>query len=123
MSNADLMTSSCSSHTDAHGVFLTDYSWHLNAVSVLTGRSIVCGPDLFLYYHGIDTNERKADVKAMFESPADSQELFEKYSVKYVFIGSAERSNFNVDMAYFTTYGTEVYHQDGIRVFELNKLP
>ncbi len=123
-SNADIQAAEyIRENTDAHGVFLTDYSWHLNAVSVLTGRSIVCGPDLFLYYHGIDTNERKSDVQAMFESPADSQELFEKYGVKYVFIGSAERSGFNVDMAYFTAYGTEVYHQDGIRVFELKKLP
>ena len=60
-------------NTDAHGVFLADCNWHLNAVSVLTGRSIVCGPDLFLYYHGIDTSERKADISAMFDCPRDTR--------------------------------------------------
>ena len=58
-------------NTDAHGVFLADCNWHLNPVSVLTGRSIVCGPDLFLYYPGIDTSERKADISAMFDKYAE----------------------------------------------------
>ena len=110
-------------NTDADGVFLTDYSWHLNAVSVMTGRSIVCGPDLFLYYHGIDTGERKADVTAMFENPADSRELFKQYGVKYVYIGSSERSNFDVDTDYFEENGSLLYAEDGIRVYELKELP
>ena len=107
-------------NTDAHGVFLTDYSWHLNAVSVLTGRSIVCGPDLFLYYHGIDTYQRHEDISAMFEAPAENRELFSQYGVKYVYIGSAERSNYVIDMDYFLTNGTVLYDADGIRVIELS---
>ena len=106
-------------NTDAHGVFLTDYNWHLNAVSVLTGRSIVCGPDLFLYYHGIDTGERKEDITNMFEKPSDSRDLFQKYGVSYVYIGSAERSNFDIDMDYFRANGTLLYDRDGIQVFAL----
>ena len=106
-------------NTDAHGVFLTDYNWHLNAVSVLTGRSIVCGPDLFLYYHGIDTGERKEDITNMFEAPSDSRDLFQKYGVSYVYIGSAERSNFDIDMDYFRANGTLLYDRDGIQVFAL----
>ena len=106
-------------NTDAHGVFLTDYNWHLNAVSVLTGRSIVCGPDLFLYYHGIDTSERHEDIDAMFESPGENRALFEKYDVSYVFIGSAERSSFDIDMEYFLENGTVLYDQDGILVISL----
>lgn len=123
-SNADIAAAEyIRENTAADGVFLTDYNWHLNAVSVLTGRSIVCGPDLFLYYHGIDTNERKADVQAMFESPAESQELFAQYGVKNVYIGSSERSNFNVDMDYFEANGTLLYAQNGIRVYALKELP
>ena len=106
-------------NTDAHGVFLTDYSWHLNAVSVLTGRSIVCGPDLFLYYHGIDTSERKEDIAAMFESPEENLDLFKKYDVSYVYIGSSERSNFDIDLEFFQKNGTVLYEQDGIWVYKL----
>ena len=106
-------------NTDADGVFLADYSWHLNPVSVLTGRSIVCGPDLFLYYHGIDTWERKEDVAAMFEAPEENRELFERYGVRYVYVSSAERSNFDIDMDYFESNGKLLYDQDGIQVFAI----
>ena len=88
-------------------------------MSVLTGRSIVCGPDLFLYYHGIDTSERKADISAMFEAPADNPELFEKYGVRYVYIGSSEHSSYSIDMDYFLANGTLLYDQDDIQVIEL----
>lgn len=119
-SNADIQAAEyIRKNTDPKGLFLTDYSWHLNAVSVLTGRSIVCGPDLFLYYHGIDTSERREDIDAMFESPWDNEELFEEYGIRYVYIGSAERSKYDIDMDFFEIYGTLLYDEDGIQVFEL----
>jgi len=107
------------SSTDPHGVFLTDYSWHLNPVSVLTGRSIVCGPDLYLYYHGIDTGERRADIEAMLTEPAESQALFRQYAVRYVYIGSSERANFDVDTDYFRQHFQLIYGSDGIQIFDL----
>ncbi len=119
-SNADIEAASfIRENTDPDGLFLTDYSWHLNAVSVLTGRSIVCGPDLFLYYHGIDTGERRQDIDAMFEAPYDNENLFEEYGIRYVYIGSSERSNFVIDMDYFEANGTLLYDQNGIQVYEL----
>ena len=45
--------------------------------------------------------------------------LFEKYDVSYVFIGSAERSSFDIDMEYFLENGTVLYDQDGILVISL----
>ena len=119
-SNADIQAADyIRENTDPKGLFLTDYSWHLNAVSVLTGRSIVCGPDLFLYYHGIDTRERREDIDTMFKTPWDNVELFEKYGIRYVYIGSAERSKYDIDMDFFETNGTLLYDEDGIQIFEL----
>ena len=119
-SNADIQAADyIRENTDPKGLFLTDYSWHLNAVSVLTGRSIVCGPDLFLYYHGIDTRERREDIDTMFKTPWDNGELFEKYGIRYVYIGSAERSKYDIDMDFFETNGTLLYDEDGIQIFEL----
>ena len=74
---------------------------------------------MFYYYHGIDTYERHEDISAMFEAPADNQDLFEEYGVHYVFIGSAERSNFDIDYSYFMDQGTVLYDQDGIKIIEL----
>ena len=120
-SNADVASAEfIKSETEPDAVFLTDYSWHLNAVSVLTGRSIVCGPDLFLYYHGIDTEERKADVAEMFENPAQSTALFAAYNVSYVYIGSNERYRFNIDTEYFYTNADCIYDAGGILIFRLN---
>ena len=110
-------------NTEAHGVFLTDYNWHLNPVSVLTGRSIVCGPDLYLYYHGIDTGERKADIEAMFADPEQSEALFQSYGVRYVYIGHTERANFDVDTDYFRQHARLIYDSDGIQVYDLEADP
>ena len=110
-------------NTEAHGVFLTDYNWHLNPVSVLTGRSIVCGPDLYLYYHGIDTGERKADIEAMFADPEQSEALFQSYGVRYVYVGHTERANFDVDIDYFRQHARLIYDSDGIQVYDLEADP
>ena len=83
-------------NTNATDVFLTD-TRHNNEVAALTGRNVVCGSDLFLYFHGIDTTERKADVRAMYEDPTSNQDLFEKYDVSYVVISAWERSNYQLD--------------------------
>lgn len=105
--------------TPADSVFLTSYSWHLNTVSVLTGRNIVCGPDLYLYYHGIDTSERKADVDKMFAEPEASEELFEKYGVAYVYIGPDERYSYTIDREYFEENCEKVYDSGGIAIYRL----
>ncbi|MCL2695021.1 MAG: hypothetical protein FWE69_01710 [Clostridiales bacterium] len=91
--------------TPSDAMFLTDYSWHINAISALTGRNIVCGPDLFLFFHGVNTSERHEHVRAMMEEPAKSRTIFEKYDVRYIYIGPAERSRFDCDWDFFdSTY-------------------
>ena len=72
-------------NTAPDSVILT-YHNHNNAVASLTGRNIVCGADVFLCFHGYDTTQRKADVRQMYEHPAESLDLFEKYEVSYVVV-------------------------------------
>lgn len=110
-------------NTSADSIFLTDYSWHLNPVSALTGRSIVCGTDTFLFFHGIDTTERKDDICLMFESPAQNLYLFEKYSVDYIYIGASERMNsqYFCDESYFAMHFKLIYDVDGIKIFDVNQ--
>ena len=106
-------------NTEPDSVFLTDYSWHLNPVSVLTGRNIVCGPGLYLYYHGIDTTERQEDVHDMLENPAENAALFQKYQVSYVYLGSSERANYYIDDAYFSEHAELIYDADSIQIYRL----
>ncbi len=85
--------------TPAHAVFLTGFEHHLNPVSSLAGRTIVCGPGLWLYYHGFDTTERYRDIARFYEDPENNLDVLMKYQVEYIFISSYERSSdyYNVD--------------------------
>ena len=77
-------------------VFMTG-TQHLNPVSSIAGRTTVCGPDLWLYFHGFDTTERKLDVKAFFELPEENAHLLQKYDVDYIYVSSYERSSYQLN--------------------------
>lgn len=103
-------------------VFLTD-TRHNNEIASLTGRSIVCGADNFLYFHGLDTADRKADLKLMYEAPLEHGNLFEKYQVDYVVISSFERSNYAVDEESFQNHFTEVFSFGDTRMYAITRNP
>ena len=107
------------SETEPDAVILAN-SYHWNLVTPLTGRSIVTGTGTFLYYHGIETSEREADVRMMFEQPAACAELFEKYNVRYVLMSNAERMTYDVDYAYFDAHGAVVAQNDAGMLYKLN---
>ncbi len=107
------------SATEPDAVILAN-SYHWNAVTPLTGRSIVTGTGTFLYYHGIDPSEREADVSLMFENPEGNLDLFRQYGVGYVLVTNAERMNYNIDYQYFNTHGTIVAQTDAGVLYKLN---
>ena len=83
-------------HTEEDATFLTGANHHLNPVASIGGRRIVCGPDLWLYYHGLNTSERKEEIAAFYADPAAQQQVLEKYGVDYIVVGSYERHDYNV---------------------------
>jgi len=106
-------------NTDEHAVFLTG-TQHINFVSSLAGRRIVCGPDLWLYYHGYNTNERHRDISAFYADPAGNLAVLEKYGVDYILAGSWERGDQRANMsALYTLFPTAYESADGgIVIFE-----
>ena len=78
--------------TEKDAVFITG-TQHLNPVSSIAGRTIVCGPDLWLYWHGFDTWERKLDLMNFYEDPEEYAEIPEKYGAGYIYVSSDERSS------------------------------
>ena len=105
-------------NTEPDDVFLTATN-HNNAIAMLTGRSIVCGADTFLFYHGVNYGERFANVRRMYEQPSECFEsLAEQYGVDYVLISSWERGRYAVDTDYFA--GLEpVYQQGGVVLYKV----
>lgn len=94
--------------TEEDAVFLTGVH-HLNPVASIGGRRIVCGPDLWLYYHGLDTNTRKADIARFYADPEGNQDVIDLYGVDYVVVSSYERSDYRPDTAALDALYTRVY--------------
>jgi uncharacterized membrane protein len=72
-------------------VFVTG-NQHLNPVSSLAGRTILCSSDSYLYYHGFDTTSRRYEIAAFYEDPAANLWLLTRYDVDYIYISSYERN-------------------------------
>ncbi len=106
-------------NTANDATFLTATN-HNNAVAMLTGRNIVCGAPTFLYFHGVNYQERYARVKQMYENPSQFFERYAKeYGVDYVLVSPWERSNYSVDMSYFDKLSA-VYRDGGVVIYRVN---
>ena len=79
-------------NTPEHSVWLTG-NQHLNPVSSLAGRTILCSSDLYLYYHGFNTGARRMEIAAFYENPAENLDLLRKYQVEYIYVSPYERSD------------------------------
>ena len=106
-------------NTPADAVFLTN-TRHNNEVASLTGRNLVCGADTFLYYHGIDTTERKIHVQQMYEDPAASLPLYTQYNVDYIVVSSWERSSYTVDEFALQHLFTPVFQTGNVVLYKVN---
>ena len=95
-------------NTEEDATFLTGVH-HLNPVASIAGRDIVCGPDLWLYYHGINTNERKRDISTFYADPENNTAILEKYGVDYILVSSYERSDYDIDYDGLTLVAEAVY--------------
>jgi len=104
--------------TEEDAVFLTG-TQHLNPVSSIAGRTIVCGPDLWLYWHGFDTSERKLDLMLFYESPEAHGEIAGKYGADYLYVSSYERSNYEVDEAFFEENYEKVFENQEVTLYRI----
>ena len=82
--------------TPDDAVYLTGRQ-HLNPVLSIAGKTIVCGPDLWLYWHGINTTDRDWDIRDFYEEPEEFAGVLADYDVSYIYVSSYERSNYDVD--------------------------
>ncbi len=107
--------------TPEHSVFITG-NQHLNPVSSLAGRTILCSSDLYLYYHGFNTTQRRAEIAAFYADPEENLSLLTKYGVEYIYVSTYERgAAYGVDEAALERLFPLVYESgDGNqRIFEV----
>lgn len=84
-------------NTPRHSVFVTG-NQHLNPVSSLAGRTILCSSDLYLYYHGFNTGERRSEIASFYENPSANLDLLKKYQVEYIYVSAYERADSQYDL-------------------------
>lgn len=98
--------------TPADSLFLTGRQ-HLNPISVLAGRNILVGPDLYLYFHGFreELADRSAILKEVYESDTDVRQLAATYQFDYVYISRYERNDYQINESKFEDL--EVVFQEG----------
>ena len=83
-------------NTKNDAVFMTG-TQHVNPVSSLAGRTIVCGPGMWLYFHGFDLSERTNDIQAFYSNPRKNADIIEKYGISHILITPYEKSSMTVD--------------------------
>lgn len=105
-------------NTECDAVFLSN-TRHNNEIPSLTGRSIVCGADTFLYFHGIDTSARKVELQLMYEAPLENLALYEKYDVSYVVISSFEKNSYHIDETVFKQHFKEVFSYGDVHLYQI----
>ncbi|MEA4898544.1 hypothetical protein ACH6CV_02260 [Bacillota bacterium Meth-B3] len=104
-------------YVDAHAfpdaVFLTG-TQHNNAAAALAGRKIVCGTGSYLFYHGVGYQAQREAARDMFERPADSRALLDRYAVDYIYLSDNEKAEFFVDEAMLRALFPLWHEEDGV---------
>ena len=105
-------------NTDPDDMFLTGLH-HNNPVYALAGRDVVCGPSLFLYWHGLDYMSRDARVRAFYADPENNLDLLREYNVKYIVSGSAERYELSSNEEALDALFELIYDEMGTKIYRV----
>jgi hypothetical protein len=114
--NAVSMARYVEDNTPPGSVVLTATN-HNNPISALAGRKVVCGPDIFLHYHGLDYSEKMADVLRFYADPEGSRYVVEDNDVAYVLVGDYERSIPGIDEAAIARMYDLAFEAGGYRLY------
>lgn len=109
-------------NTDRDSTFIC-WTQHINPVSALAGRRIVCGPGLWLTFHGYDLSTREMDISAFYADPAGNESVLQKYDVDYILLGDYERYELHASQATLDALYPLVFESsDGrIRIYQVTE--
>lgn len=105
-------------NTEEDAVFLTG-TQHLNPVLSIGGRTVVCGPDLWLYWHGFNTEDRKAEISGFYSDPLQYSSVIDKYGVDYIYVSSYERADYPVNTEILEEFYPVVFRNREATVYKV----
>ena len=106
--------------TEPDSLFLTATN-HTNPVPILTGRNIVCGSSLYLFFHGVEYQEREAAVFDMFRGGETFLRYAEELGIDYVYISSYEYGSCPVNYDWFAENYPLIYQNEDISIFQISE--
>lgn len=106
-------------NTQKDAVFLTGQQ-HINPVCSLAGRQILCGSDLYVYFHGLDYSAQAGDCRRFYENPEENLDVLETYGVDYIFVSDYERADFAVNLDALDALFSLVYENPDIRIYQVD---
>lgn len=112
-------------NTDREDRFLT-WTEHINPVSSLCGRSIVCGPSFWLYWHGFNITSRENEIRSYLSDPEGNPDILRKYNVKYIYTGTWENNDLYVNHSALQDLCEMVYegkNEWGTTVIRIYRVP
>ena len=107
-------------NTDRDAVFLTGQQ-HINPVCSLAGRQIICGSDLYVFFHGLDYRQQAWDCQRFLEYPAENARVLDTYGVDYIYVSDYERAEFDVDLEYIDENYDLVFMNRDVRIYEVTE--
>lgn len=103
-------------NTGRDAVFLTGQQ-HINPVCSLAGRQIICGSDLYVFFHGLDYRQQAEDCRRFYEDPAGNADVLDMYDVDYIYVSDYERADFDVDVGALDAAYELVFENSDVRVY------
>ena len=103
-------------NTDKDDIFLTGQQ-HINPVCSLAGRQIICGSDLYVFFHGLDYREHANNCQRFYEFPAQHSYVPDMYGVDYIYVSDYERAEFAVNLEYIDAHYDLVYQNPDVRIY------
>ena len=101
-------------------MFLTGQQ-HINPVCSLAGRQIICGSDLYVFFHGLNYRQQAADCQRFLEYPAENARVLDTYGVDYIYVSDYERAEFDVDLEYIDENYDLVFMNRDVRIYEVTE--
>ena len=107
-------------NTDRDDVFMTGQQ-HINPVCSLAGRQIICGSDLYVFFHGLDYTSLEADCRRFYEYPSSNAAVLDTYGVDYIYVSDYERADFDVDLETIDETYELVYQNPDVRIYSVGE--
>ena len=107
-------------NTERDARFMTGQQ-HINPVCSLAGRQIICGSDLYVFFHGLDYRSQASDCRRFYEFPSQNAYVIDHYDVDYIYVSDYERAEFDVKVEVIGQMYDLVYQNPDVRIYKVDK--